>query len=501
MFPSSVSFTIDLRLSVKIFAAIVTIALFTSWSGLTTRHILEEQTGIAAFKIAEVRHVLAQKGGEISYVSNTGYLTVNDDRHLPLAHVFYAAYQLDKTNYIERPITFVFNGGPGSASVWLHMGSFGPVRINEQHKMEDNPDSWIGFTDLVFIDAVGTGYSRAAQGVNAQRFYGYHEDVSIMSAFIQQFLTQHGRLKSPVFLAGESYGGLRAIGLAEQLQQKYDIILAGLTLISPALNYQLISFKPGNETAYPYYIPTYAVTAQYYGKVDTKLSGLSTKEIIAKATVFAQGTYTQFLSLGDAASPKLTNEVIDSLSYFTGLKKEYLKRINGRIADHEFTQNLLGDTNKIIGTLDSRFEGSSNDGDPSLTALRKVFTACFQNYVSAKLHYHNKLPYLATTATHGWNYGPGGNNSYVNASLTLKNVINSNPQLRVNIVGGYYDLATPVGSTLYVLNHLGLNKNLRKNVSVNYYGAGHMIYTSDKANRQFKNDTENFYKLTFAAHI
>ncbi|RYZ98308.1 MAG: peptidase S10 [Sphingobacteriaceae bacterium] len=504
MFPSSFSFTIDLRPVAKITIAGFFILLFSSGTKFNDQYILRSKAGSSAFTPAVTSHIMQLNGKRLAYRAKTGYLTLNDSDKNPLANIFYTAYNAGNNSPdTTRPITFVFNGGPGSASIWLHMGAFGPVRAvfeNDKgnapagdHKYGDNPYSWLDFTDLVFIDPVGTGYSQPANGVDARRFYGYQEDIQSIAEFIRAYLADNNRQLSPKFLAGESYGGLRAIGLASYLQDSLEIELAGVTLISPALNYQLLNFGQGNETPYSYYLPTYAVTAQYQHQLSPQLQQLSPEQLMAKAEAFGQGTYTRFLNLGDAASPELAAKVIDSLGYFTGLNKNYLEKVNGRIADSQFTRQLLQQAHETVGTLDSRVKGANKNNDPSTANIRGLFITAFNSYISVDLKYENRLPYQASTAIRGWRYGPDATNSYVNVSATLKKVMVKNPALKVNVAGGYYDLATSVGSTKYVINHLGLDKSLRNNISVNYYPAGHMIYISNPVNAKFRKDSEKFY--------
>lgn len=494
MFPSTISFTINIRFVAKILAACIIILLFSSLTKMADRNSLHYTAGEAAFRLAMTRHTINLQGNRLTYQATAGYQLLKNTAGKPLANIFYSAYTIPGADHKTRPVTFLFNGGPGSASIWLHMGAFGPVRVNNNGSTIDNPDSWLAFTDLVFIDPVGTGYSRAADGVDARQFYGYREDIAAIAGFIRQYLADNHRENSPKFLAGESYGALRAIGLAEELEQNGGIKLAGITLISPALNYQLISFKPGNETAYSYYLPSFALAAQYHWRLSPELARLSPEQLVARANEFAQGSYQRFLNLGDAAPGALKRQVIDTLAYYTGLSQQYLQSLNGRITDDQFTQGLLRDSKATIGTFDTRVKDTAKNGDPSITAIRSSFTKAFGQYIGNDLHYQNKLPYLATTATGDWNYGPDASNCYMEASLTLKKVMTRNPRLKVSIAGGYYDLATPVESTGYVLHHLGLKPELLKNITVNYYRAGHMIYTSDKANARFSEDSKLFYK-------
>ncbi|TWR25153.1 peptidase S10 [Mucilaginibacter pallidiroseus] len=494
MIRSTVLFTINIRFVAIAFVTAVVAVLFGSWAKVADKNTLLVRAGYAAFTQVTTSHSITLDNKNINYNATTGYLPIKYKADNVTANIFYTAYTLKDNTAANRPITFLFNGGPGSASIWLHMGAFGPVRVDERGSIGNNSASWLGFTDLVFIDPVGTGYSRPADGVEAKLFFNYEDDIASIAAFIKDYLSKNNRQQSPKFLAGESYGGLRAIGLAQQLINKKHIKVSGITLISPAINYQLISFKPGNETAYAYYLPTFAVTARYHGRLPSDLESITPAQLIDKATCFAQGSYQKFLSQGDDVTTEFRSKIIDSLSYFTGLSKATVDSLNGRITDRQFTKLLLNGTGNVTGTFDGRVTGETENADPSIAQVKNRYTHAFNKYVKQQLKYTNNLPYLATNATGGWNYGPQANNSYADASVALKSLIQNNPAFQVNIVGGYYDLATPIGSTKYVINHLGLSKQLRKNITQSYYEAGHMIYTSASVNVAFKENSQAFYQ-------
>jgi carboxypeptidase C (cathepsin A) len=466
--------------------ASVIILLFSSASRLTAD---------TAFRLSVSRHHFTINGNQVAYRATAGYLTIKDKKDQPSAHIFYTAYDLDSNYTGDRPLTFIFNGGPGSASIWLHMGAFAPVKVsNAQSGYSNNPYSWLPFTDLVFIDPVGTGFSQPIKGVDAKNFFGYHEDVKSIGAFISKYITVHHRKSSPKFLAGESYGAVRAIGLAAYLQDSLQIKLAGLTLISPALNYRLLSFRPGNDSPYPYYLPTYALAAQYHRRLAGNLEKLTPEQLNAKVTAFSQGTYTKFLQSGAAAN----SQIIDTLNYYTGLNKSLLRQLNGRITDTRFSKELLTKNQEVTGTFDSRITGQNNIGDPSETAIRSLFTQSFKKYLNTDLEYQNNLPYLATVTIPDWNYGPTAN-GYLDMSGLLKQVILKHPDLKIKVACGYYDLATPVATNNAIINHLGLPFTLKKNISVDYYHSGHMIYISNEANAQLHSNSAQFYQQTLTA--
>lgn len=301
----------------------------------------------AVGKPSVTHHQMMVDGKSVSYTATAGYMPMRDKDEKLIAKMFYVAYTGDNTgSKTKRPVTFVFNGGPGSAAIWLHMGSFSPVRVkfandkgdapSAPFQYEENPYTWLGFTDLVFIDPISTGYSRAMKGVDVNLFHGYNEDVASVGDFIRLYITKNERWESPKFIAGESYGTTRAAGLSGYLQDRYGMYLNGITLISSVLNFQLIDFKNGNEMAYIYFLPTFANTAQYHHKLSTDLQSLSPADLTKKVELFANGTYSYFLSKGDEASPELVNRVVDSLNYFTGIPKDYIRQANERITDSRF---------------------------------------------------------------------------------------------------------------------------------------------------------------------
>ncbi|GAA4312055.1 peptidase S10 [Mucilaginibacter gynuensis] len=492
--------------------------LYSSWNKLSHQiALLVNKLAVTAnlsavSNLSVTKHSLVVNGSSLSYESKAGYMPVNGKDGKPAANIFYVAYSANNTaaNKVPRPVTFVFNGGPGSSAIWLHLGAMGPIRVafkNDKgdapappYRYEDNDGSWLQFTDLVFIDPVSTGYSRPAKGVDAKQFYGYNEDIKSVGEFIRLYIEQNNRWGSPKFIAGESYGAARAVGLAGYLQNHYNMYLNGITLISPALNYQLINFQPGNESPYIHYLPSYAVAAQYHNRLSPELKKLTPDQLIKRTSAFSKRLYAYFLNEGDAASPQLTQQVIDSLHYYTGLSKEYIRKVNGRITDSRFTNQLLNSNDKTIGSFDSRFSGdnlSDNQAisyDPSETNLKGLFVSAFNTYADNSLHYKNDLSYEATSRPDSWNYAPVAVNRYLDVSEALKTAMTKNPNLKVSIACGYYDLSTPVSTTEYVVSHLGLNAALRKNISINYYKAGHMVYISKSANAKFKADGEKFYQ-------
>jgi carboxypeptidase C (cathepsin A) len=472
MFTSS--FRFFWRVFTLSFLAIPIALLLSSWGNFSTSN---------SFTPKISHHSITLNNTSYNYQAAAGYLPVKNNNNKLIAKIFYSAYTLNSK--APRPVTFVFNGGPGSASIWLHMGSLAPVRVQSGDTVyKDNPHTWLQFTDLVFIDPVGTGYSRAAEGVNENQFFGFNEDVNVIAGFVEQYLISTGRKKSEVYLAGESYGGARAVGLAAQLQNNYHIKLSGLTLISPALNYELLTFKTGKNDAYPLYLPTYALIAQFHKKLTPQLQALAPKVLAEKVKAFANGEYANLLK-GDTTAQDNT---LATLSYFTGINKEWLKQHKGRITDHEFARLVLKEDGNKTGTFDARIAGTDKKGDPSEAVLRTTYPKALAHYFKTQLKYDNELPYRATITVADWNFGSKKADHYLNVVPTLKQLIKDNPALKVHVVGGYYDLATPVETVKQSVADAGSAQ-----VSSNYYYAGHMIYTDDVVNPLFYADSKTFY--------
>lgn len=449
-------------------------------------------------------HSFFLDGKLIDYKATAGYIPLTDGNGIPVAKIFYTAYTSLNAKTEQRPLTFVFNGGPGSASLWLHMGSFAPVRVKFKTERgdpaaagspyQDNPNSWLGFTDLVFIDPVSTGYSRAAAGIDPKRFYGYDQDIRSIADFIQSYLVQNNRLESSVFMVGESYGAARAVGLTQYLQ-KQQVRVSGITLISPALNYQLLNFDHQNDQPYIYYLPTYAVTAQYHHRLAPSLQNLTKEELFKQASFFATHTYAGYLS-HRRTTAEMPKEIVDSLASFTGLSRKVIIRYKGKIRDNDFMKELLLPKDEWVGCFDSRFTGPEKGGgyvDPSETNIRSLFIPAFDSYMHRSLAYANSLLYLATI-TVPWNYGTAQTNGYLNVSHALRSVITNYPELKVNVICGYYDLATPLSATECALSHIGLPEGLQKHIKLNCYDSGHMVYISEAANIKLQANSKKFYE-------
>lgn len=471
---STSSFRFFSRVFTPGFYVLPLLLLLSSWGSFTAEN---------SFTAITSQHQISLNGKQHIYQAAAGYLPITTTGNKLVAKIFYSAYTLNST--IKRPVTFVFNGGPGSAAIWLHMGSLAPVRIKSGDTLyHDNAQTWLQFTDLVFINPVGTGYSRVATGVKEDTFYGFNEDIDAIANFVDQYLTTTRRTKSDVYLAGESYGGARAVGLAARLQSNHHINVSGLTLISPALNYEALSFKPGKNDAYPLYLPTYALIAQYHKQLPPPLQALAPKVLALKAKAFANGKYLDLLN-GDTTA---LDNTLYTLSYFTGINKQWLKQHNGRLTDNEFARLVLNKGGNKTGIFDARIAGTNKKGDPSEALIRTTYPKALAHYLKNQLKYNNDMPYRATVTIADWNFGSEQAGSYLNVVPTLKQLIVENPNLKVHMVGGYYDLATPVETIKQAVADINSPR-----ISSNYYFAGHMIYTDDAVNSLFYADSQNFY--------
>jgi len=424
------------------------------------------------------------------------------------ARIFFMAYTLDDAgNRARRPLTFSFNGGPGSASVWLHLGAIGPkrVRMNSDGAMPappfelvDNDQTWLNQSDLVFIDPVGTGYSRAARPDLAAKFFGLSGDIESVGEFIRIYLTRYERWTSPLFLAGESYGTTRASALSGYLVDR-GIAFNGIMLISTIMNFETTNFAPGNDLPYQLFLPSYAATAWYHKKLSSDLQSKSVREVVAEAERFASSDYALALEKGDRLSAQERQDVVAKLSRYTGLDSRFIDNANLRVSLNLFRKELLRTERRSIGRLDSRFKGfdssfstDSPDFDASEAAIRPPYTSTFNNYVRTELGYKSDLEYyiLGGGITSPWNWGT--NNNYVDTSVALRTALAKNPYLKIFVAMGYYDMATPYYAAEYTLHHISLDPMLLRNISTGYYEAGHMMYIDERQLARLRTDVGKF---------
>jgi carboxypeptidase C (cathepsin A) len=431
---------------------------------------------------------------------------LNPSKGKPKAQMFFVAYLLEGADDVAtRPVTFAFNGGPGSASVWLHMGGIGPRRVvlsdrgealPPPAKIADNESTWLEKTDLVFIDPVSTGFSRAMRGEDPKQFYGYKQDLASVGEFIRIWTTRYSRWSSPKFLAGESYGTTRAAGLSQYLQERYGMYVNGIVLISSVLNFQTLEFEPGNDVPYSLFLPTYTAAAWYHQRLPPDLEQLALRDVLSQSEAFSSGEYLLALAQGDAVSQADSDRVANQLSRFTGLDTAYIKQERLREPIGRFTSDLLKSQNRSIGRYDSRFTGirlhpgtDTEDFDPSDEAVNGPFTAAFNDYVRRDLKFETDLPYETIAEVNPWNFAE---NKYLDVATSLKEAMSRNPYLKIWVCCGYYDLATPYFAAQSVVRGMNLDAAIRDNIQFTFYESGHMLYIEREAREKFKDDLDRF---------
>ena len=466
-------------------------------------------------EIVETEHAVVVNGQTIAYTATAGRMVMKDEEGKAKATIFFIAYtRKNVEDPSRRPLTISFNGGPGSSSVWMHLGLLGPRRVLSgdvdnllppPYRLGDNEFSLLDVTDLVFVDPVGTGYSRPAPGEEAKQFHGLEQDVESVGDFIRLFVTRYKRWSSPKFLIGESYGTTRASALAGHLQSKYGLYLNGLMLVSVVLNFQTLEFETGNDLPYILYVPAYAATAWYHKRLAPDLQADLTATIQA-AVDFAYGEYMSALFQGDALPPEQRAAVVEKLARFTGLAPAYVESANLRIEHMRFCKELLRHQRRTVGRLDSRFTGADRDAagemmtyDPSSAATYGPYAGMLNAYVRDELNFNSDLPYQVLAHLYEtWDYSKH-QNKYVDMSETLRAAMTQNPFLKVIIANGYFDLATPFSATEYTVNHLALEPHLRGSVQMAYYAAGHMMYVHDPSLRQLAADLRQFVQQSVPA--
>jgi carboxypeptidase C (cathepsin A) len=366
------------------------------------------------------------------------------------------------------------------------------------YELVDNDQTWLAGSDLVFIDPVGTGYSRAARPELALRFFGLAGDIESVGEFIRMYLTRYERWTSPLFLAGESYGTTRASALSEYLIQR-GIAFNGIMLISTIMNFETTNFAAGNDLPYSLYLPSYAATAWYHKKLPSDLQSKSVQQVVAEVEQWAGTDYLIGLQKGNQLSSQERQDLVNKLARYTGLQSRFVDNANLRVNLNLFRKELLRNEKRSIGRLDSRFKGydanlatDSPEFDASESAIRPPYTSTFNNYVRSELGYKSDLEYyiLGGGITTPWNWGT--NNNYVDTSVALRTALARNPYLKVFVAMGYYDMATPYFAAHYTLQHISLDPALLKNVSTSYYEAGHMMYIDEKSLSKLRSDVEKF---------
>jgi len=461
-------------------------------------------------------HELTLGGKKLMYTATAGTLLINGDDDKPYGSIFYVAYTLDGAGDPgTRPLTFFYNGGPGSASLWLHMGSVGPVRVvtaspsatgAAPYKVVPNEYSLLDRSDLVFIDAPCTGYSRAVGSATLKNFAGVDQDATAFARFIERYISVNQRWSSPKFLFGESYGTTRSAVLADMLQAK-GISLNGVILLSSILNFFIRA--PGGDQVYVGYLPSYAAIAWHFEKVPRK--GRDEKAFLDEVRAFARGPYVEALAQGHNLPPAQVDAMAAKVAAYTGISIEYLKEANLRVSPSRFRKELLRGQRLILGRYDARFEGTDEDAagetpgyDPSSTGIIGAFVASLHDYFERELKYTSKDTYYPSGphVNEQWDHShrQGGAPSERPQGLRgpyvagdLADAMRKNPRMKVLSMNGLFDLATPFFLTEYTLSHMQLEPKLRGNVEFTYYHSGHMVYLNIDELKRMKTDLDGFY--------
>ncbi len=465
----------------------------------------QERRARAPEEKSSVTHHRARVGGEeIAYTATAANYVIKADDGTPKATFFFVAYTRDNTpDAAKRPLSFVYNGGPGSASLFTHMG-LGPRRVVLQpdgrgmpapYTVEDNRDSFLDATDLVFVDAISTGYSRPAPGQNPNQFHGVIEDANWFSDFIYQYVTRNQRWASPKFLIGESYGTTRSAELSGVLQERHQLYLNGIVLLSTVA---FSNFGADDRTIY--FLPTYVTSAWYHHLLPSDLQNLSIEEVAQKAREFAHGEYAQALDKGDRLTGAEYQKVVQDISHFTALSPKFIEECNLRVSPFRWFKELERDKRRTIGRLDSRFEGMEADAagerpdyDPSEASYEGAFVATFQDYVRRELKWDSDMYYTVTARVQPWDQT--GNTQ---VAEVLRAAMTQQTYLKVLVLCGYYDLATPFNGIEHTVNHMGLEPPIRKNISFAYYESGHMVYIDQKMDDKLHRDVDAFINATYA---
>jgi carboxypeptidase C (cathepsin A) len=465
-------------------------------------------------KLSVTKHSATIAGKRVDYTATAGNLLVKDEDGTPKVSVFFVAYTKEGAAPGERPVTFSFNGGPGSSSVWLHLGLFGPKRVDlgpegfarpDQARLVANEHSLLDLTDFVFVDPVTTGYTRAVPGVDDKQYHGIQPDIELVGEFVRLWVSRYERWASPKFLAGESYGTTRAAGLVDWLQDRHGMYFDGVLLVSAILNFQTGDFHLGNDLPYVTFLPTYAATAWYHRRLAPELQAKPVAEVVEEARRFAEGEYQLALFRGAALGAEERNAIASKLARLTGLSTDYLVRSNLRIGDGRFFKELQRDRRVVTGRLDSRFAGKDLDAageegefDPSYAAIQGPYTAALNDYLRRDLKVEVDLPYeILTGRVRPWSYKEF-QNRYVDVADRLRQAMRKNPALEVYVANGYYDLATPFFATEYTMAGLDHEGDLAPRIRMRYYEAGHMMYIHAGELARQRADLEQFYRDVLA---
>jgi len=458
-------------------------------------------------------HQTTVDGKLLRYTATTGRLPIKRGDGKIEAEMFFVAYTLDGQEAAKRPLTFCFNGGPGSATVWLHMGAVGPKQVMLEangfmppppYTIADNPNTLLDRSDLVFVDAISTGFSRAGSPEAIKKFLGVKGDIEAFGEFVRLYVTRYERWPSPLFILGESYGTTRAAGIAGFLANR-GISFNGITLLSTAMDFGTLEWAKNNDIPYFLLVPTFSMIAAYHKRLPPDLMGdlAKTREEVER---WSMTDYAAALLKGDGLAPEERQKIIEAYARYTGLDKKLIDNANLRVNVEQFTHNLLLDQKLRVGRLDGRFTGVDPEGlldqrfyDPTSAAILPPYTAVFNNYVRTELGYKVDLPYKVFAwdepAFQKWDWGEA-DKGFPNTAPGLRAALVENPYLKVLVMEGHYDLATPYFAANYSIDHLNLGPDYRKNVSFTTYEAGHMVYVDSASHAKMKKDLVEFMAKT-----
>ncbi len=467
----------------------------------------EEHYDVAEVPPVITHHQITLNGKTLSYTATAGRLPIKRGDGKTEAEMFFVAYTLDGQDAAKRPLTFAFNGGPGSASVWLHMGALGPKRVVLQpngfmpaapYRLEDNPDTLLDRSDIVMVDAMLTGYSRAATAELTKKFLGVKGDVEAFGEFIRLYISRYDRWSSPLFLLGESYGTTRAAGIAGYLAD-HGIAFNGVTLLSMAVDFQTLDWTKSNDLPYFLLVPTFNMIAGYHHKLSADLTQdvAKTREEVVR---WSMNDYALALGKGDAMTPEERRKIVEQLSRYIGLRPEVIEAHNLRIDVPTFTHELLLDQKLVAGRLDGRFSSPNPDEDrlfydPTSAAILPPYNSAFNNYLRTELNYKSDMPYRVFAydqpGFRDWEWG-NAVEGFPSTAGGLRSAMIKNPYMKILVMEGYYDLATPFAAANWTMDHLNLDTQYRQNVSYATYNAGHMVYIDRAEHDKMKKDLVGF---------
>jgi carboxypeptidase C (cathepsin A) len=476
----------------------------------------EEHFDMTEIAPVVTHHQISLDGKTLKYTATAGRLPIKRGDGKIEAEMFFVAYSVDGQDASKRPLTFAFNGGPGSATIWLHMGALGPKHVAltadgvlpaAPYRVEDNPYTLLDKSDLVMVDAIGTGFSRAENMDTSKKFWGVKGDIEAFSEFIRMYLSRYERWSSPLFLLGESYGTTRAAGISGHLSE-LGINFNGITLLSMVLNFQTLEDTKTNDEPYIYLIPSYTMIAGYHHKLPSDLLQ-DLNKARQEAEQWAVGEYAQALAKGDAMTAAERDKVVTDMARYTGLSKEVIDQANLRIDVPKFTHYLLLDQKVRVGRLDGRYTGPDPDGlldtrfyDPTEANIMAPYNTVFNNYVRTELGYKTDMPYYVFAQQQGfedrWDWGSAGE-GFPDTASALRRAVVKNPYLKVLVMEGYYDLACPYFAANYTVDHLNLPEKYRAQISYATYESGHMVYLHQSSLKKMKGDEAGFMEKSMTA--